>query len=235
MSNQRRDAELEKIIAPLIRYWQSSNEAWWVKNNQSQFVYVNSCMRNFMVIPSAFKIEGRYDGELPIAMHEFEAEFQAGDRWVEQQRERLTTLEIHKLGEDDFFQAWNCDKFPVIGEDGHALGVIVHNRPLDSFSLSRINKFRAPDFLTFTPPNDRYSIKEWEVIFYTCQSFTPKMIESAVGIPNRTVEDMLERIYKKSGTKNKRDFINYCMDHGFNNFIPQSIFQTSGSIIPSEY
>lgn len=233
MIDSRMDSEMEEIIKPLVRFWEGYNECWWVKNRHSQFVYVNGVLKNFLDIPEAFEMEGRYDGELPIAIHEFEPEFQRHDRQVGQLRERLTTLEIHQIGKESSFHIWYCDKFPVIGEQGDVLGVIAHNRPVDSFVVNRLKGVRAPSLLIFTPPDDMFTAREWDVIFYTCQLFTPKMIEAAAGIPLRTVEDILGRIYRKSGARNKHDFLDYCMTYGFNNFIPQSVFQFGeSSILP---
>ena len=231
MSDSRMDSEMEEIVKPLIRFWEGCNECWWVKNIKSQFFYANNFVKSFLNIPENFGMEGRYDGELPTAIHKFEAEFQDHDRKVGQLRERLTSLEIHRVGKDNTFRIWYCDKFPIIGEKGDVLGIIAHNRPVDSFSLSRLKGIKTPSLLIFTPPDDLFTPKEWEVIFYTCQLYTPKMIEAAVGIPHRTVEDILGRIYSKSGVKNKRDLIDYCMDHGFNNFIPQSVFQSCESLL----
>ncbi|KQN63026.1 PAS domain-containing protein [Erwinia sp. Leaf53] len=232
MSYKDRDTEIESIIAPLTRYWEGSNESWWVKNNKSQFVYANKEIKRFLTIPEGFNLEGRYDGELPVAIHEFEPEFQAHDRKVEEYRDRMTSIEIHKIGNDDFFQPWYCDKFPIIGRSGEVLGIIAHNRPVDSIAITRLKKIKIPTSLIFTPPDNIFTLKEWEVIFYTCQSFTPKMIERAIGVSNRTVEDTLCRIYKKAGVGNKRGLLDYCIENGFNNFIPQSIFKTCESIIP---
>ncbi|MEN5016639.1 PAS domain-containing protein [Erwinia sp. Eh17-17] len=234
MDVKKKDAKIERIIKPLIRFWEGSNEPWIVKNNTSQFVYANKRMHDFIGLPKAFRMEGRYDGELPLAMHEFEPQFQAHDRRVEKVKDRVTSVEVHEFDRRDFLQAWYSEKFPIIDDDGTPLGVIAHCRPVESLFITRLSKIKIPTSLMFTPPTDVYTEKEWEVIFYTCQSFTPKMIEKAIGIPNRTVEDTLSRIYRKSGVGNKRGLIDYCIEHGFNNFIPQSIFQSSDSIMPFE-
>ena len=231
MAYSKEDSRLESIIRPLIPFWERSNESWWVKSNKSEFVYVNPHLKDFLLIPNDFEVEGRFDGELPIAIHEFEPQFQAHDRKVEQAGDRVTSIEIHKVGNNDFFQPWYCDKFPVFDESGTALGIIVHNRPVESIFITRLSKIKIPTSLIFTPPGELFTEKEWEVIFYTCQSFTPKMIEKAIAIPHRTVEDTLCRIYKKSGVGNKRGLIDYCIEHGFNNFVPQSIFQGSDSLV----
>ncbi|MTD27246.1 helix-turn-helix transcriptional regulator [Erwinia sorbitola] len=232
MKQKELDRKIEKIITPLVRFWEGSNEPWLVKNNLSQFVYANKRMYNFIGLSKEFKIEGRYDGELPLAMHEFEPAFQSHDRMVEKVKDRVTSVEIHEFDKQDFLQPWYSEKFPIIDEDGTPLGVIAHCRPVESIFITRLSKIKIPTSLVFTPPTELFTDKEWEIIFYTCQLFTPKMIEAAIGVSNRTVEDTLCRIYKKAGVGNKRGLIDYCIEMGFNNFIPQSIFQQCDSIIP---
>jgi len=234
MCQKVKDSKIQQIINPFIRFWEGSSEPWIVKNNLSQFVYSNVRMKNFIGLPKGFNMEGLYDGELPLAIHEFEPQFQAHDRKVESVKDRVTSVEVHQFDQLDYLQPWYSEKFPILDEDGTPLGVIVHCRPVESVFITRLAKIKIPTSLMFTPPTELFTDKEWQIIFYTCQSFTPKMIEAAIGIPNRTVEDTLCRIYKKSGVGNKRGLIDYCIEHGFNNFIPQSIFQSSDSIMPFE-
>lgn len=232
MDQHEINREIEHIIAPLICFWEISSEPWVVKNNLSQFVYANHRMHNFIGLPTGFNMEGLYDGELPLAMHEFEPQFQAHDRKVEQDKDRVTSVEVHQFDRKEYLQPWYSEKFPILASDGTSIGVIAHCRPVESIFITRLSKIKIPTSLMFTPPSELFSSKEWEVIFYICQQFTPKMIEAATGISNRTVEDMLSRIYKKSGVGNKRGLIDYCIEHGFNNFIPPSIFNGSDSILP---
>ena len=234
MSEAQRDSEIIRILKPFIQFWEGSNEPWWVKNNQSRFVYANRRLRNFITLPTGYDIEGRFDGELPSPVHEFEVQFQAHDRMVEKARERISSIGIQKYDGLDYLQPWYTEKVPLMNESGDVLGVICHGRPVEAMFITRLAKIKMPTSLVFNPPTGLFTDREWEIIFYTCQLFTPKMIERAIGVSNRTIEDMLGRIYKKADVGNKRGLIDYCIENGFNNFIPQSIFKTCESIIPFE-
>lgn len=232
MDDNKMDCEILRIIKPFVSFWEKSNEPWWVKNDKSQFVYANKRFNDFVCLPEGYDPVGRFDGELPVAISEFEAPFQAHDQMVQRVRDRVTLVVIQKFNRLDYLQPWYTDKIPLMDEAGNVLGVIPHSRPVEAIFMTRLSKIKMPTTLVFTPPSELFSEREWEVIFYTCQSFTPKMIEKAIGVSNRTVEDILSRIYKKSGVGNKRGLIDYCIDSGFNNFIPQSVFQKSESIMP---
>lgn len=235
MDDRKKDAEILRIIKPFINFWENSSEPWWVKNSKSQLVYANKRFNDFVCLPEGYDPVGRYDGELPVAISEFEAQFQAHDRMVEKARDRITSVVIQKFNRQDYLQPWYAEKTPLMDEEGNVLGVIPHSRPVEAIFLTRLSKIKMPTTLVFTPPSELFTEKEWEVVFYTCQFFTPKMIEKAIGISNRTVEDILSRIYKKSGVANKRALIDYCIEQGFNNFIPQSIFQQCDSIMPLDF
>lgn len=232
MNEAQRDSDIIRILKPFIQFWEGSNEPWWVKNNQSRFVYANRRLINLLSLPDLYDIDGRFDGELPSPIHEFEIQIHAHDRMVEKERERISSIGIQKYNHLDYLQPWYSEKVPLMNESGEVLGVICHARPVEAIFLTRLAKIKMPTTLVFNPPNGLFTDKEWEIIFYTCQLFTPKMIERAIGVSNRTVEDTLGRIYKKADVGNKRGLIDYCIENGFNNFIPQSIFKTCESIIP---
>lgn len=234
MNKEKKDSEILRVIKPLVKFWENSREPWWVKNSESQFVYANKKLCEFLGLPEGYNPEGRYDGELPVAISEFEAQFQHHDRMVEKVRDRVTSIVIHKFNGLDYLQPYYADKIPLMDEKGNVLGVIPHCRPVESVFITRLSKIKMPTSLVFTPPSNQFTEKEWDIIFYTCQSFTPKMIEKALGVSSRTVEDILCRIYKKSGVGNKRGLIDYCIEQGFNNFIPKNIFQQCETIMPFE-
>lgn len=226
MEQVERDSQILNIIRPFIQFWEGSDEPWWVKNNLSRFVYANRRLHKFICLPAGYNVEGRFDGELPSPVHECEQQFQAHDRMVERARERIASIGVQKFDGLDYLQAWYTEKIPLMNESGEVLGVICHGRPVERICLTRLKDIKTPSRLVFDPPKDFFNDKEWEIIFYTCQLYTPKMIEEAIVIPYRTVEDILSRIYKKAGVSNKRGLIDYCIENGFDNFIPQSILRS---------
>lgn len=232
LNSEDRDSEILRVVKTFIYYWEQSREPWWVKNSNSQIVYANASMKSFIGLPEGFDIEGRYDHELPVELHRFASQFRQHDRQVLREKERSTSLQIQRFNRKDYLEAWYTEKYPLFGEKGDIIGVIPHFRPVESIFVSRLANIKTPSSLMFNAPSKIFTEKEWQVIFYTCQFFTPKMIGKAINISHRTVEDILCRIYKKTGVGNKRGLIDYCIEHGFNNFIPPGIFQTCDSIMP---
>lgn len=232
MHNTQQDSEILRVIKTCLYYWEQSREPWWVKNSRSQIVYANAKMKRFIGLPEGFDIEGRYDNELPVELHQFAPQFRQHDLKVLEEKERITTLQIQRFDRKDYLEAWYTEKYPLFGENGDIIGVIPHFRPVEAMFVSRLSNMKVPGSLIFNPPSELFNEKEWQVIFYTCQFFTPKMIEKAIHISHRTVEDILCRIYKKTGVGNKRGLIDYCHEHGFNTFVPPGVFHTCDSIMP---
>ncbi|EPN4673101.1 TPA: helix-turn-helix transcriptional regulator, partial [Yersinia enterocolitica] len=48
-------------------------------------------------------------------------------------------------------------------------------------------------------------------------------------LSSRTVSNITQSVYRKSGVSNKRQIVDYCYENKINNYIPQSFFEYSGS------
>lgn len=57
----------------------SSNDIWGIKDYESRFIYTNQAFREFLNIPTRFKIEGKRDEHLPTPISEFAPELQKQD------------------------------------------------------------------------------------------------------------------------------------------------------------
>ncbi|AHM76485.1 helix-turn-helix transcriptional regulator [Yersinia hibernica] len=223
------DKNLLKQIEVLIRFWGGSSEPWGVKDNQSRFVYANRRVNKLFNISDQYCLEGRLDGEIPTPAAEFQKEFQAHDRKVELLQDRVTSVDIQLYDGHSYFTPYFCDKYPLIDENGISQGIIFHSRPVTDTILSRLSKIKIPTTLIFTPPSDLFSKREWEVLFYILHSFSSAEISKKLHLSPRTVDNIIQSIYRKSDVSNKRQMIDYCYENKINNYVPQSFFECSGS------
>ncbi|WP_145601060.1 helix-turn-helix transcriptional regulator [Yersinia frederiksenii] len=213
----------------LIPFWENSSEAWGVKDNKSIFVYANDRFGELLGLPDEYNVEGRLDGELPAPTAEFQAEFQEHDRQAILSQERATTIEIHAFERHSYFQPNFCDKYPLIDENGISQGTIFHVRPVDDIILTHLNKIKVPTSLIFTPPSDLFTKREWEVLFYILHAFSSNEIAEKLHLSRRTVNNVIQNIYRKSGVTSKKQIIEYCYENKIHNYVPQSFFEYSGS------
>ncbi|AHM76484.1 helix-turn-helix transcriptional regulator [Yersinia hibernica] len=223
------ESSLLNSLKMLIRFWEHSTEPWGVKDSNSRYVYANNRLHRLLALPSNYSMEGRLDGELPTPISEFQLEFQEHDRKVELLQDRITSVEIHAWDGRSYFQPYFVDKYPLIDENGISRGVICHGRPVEDIILTHLNKIKVPKSLIFTPPSDLFSKREWEVLFYVIHSFSSVEIAEKLHLSSRTVCNIIQKIYNKTGVTSKRQVIEYCYENKINNYIPQSFFEYSGS------
>ncbi|HDL8278675.1 TPA: helix-turn-helix transcriptional regulator, partial [Yersinia enterocolitica] len=165
----------------------------------------------------------------PTPMADFQDKWQEHDRKVELLQDRITTAEIHVWDGSSHLQPYLCDKYPLIDKNGVSQGVICHVRPVQDMILAHLNKIKTPTSLIFTPPSKLFTKREWEVLFYILHSFSSKDIAKKLHLSSRTVSNITQSVYRKSGVSNKRQIVDYCYENKINNYIPQSFFEYSGS------
>ena len=213
----------------LISFWQDSAEPWGAKDHLSRFIYANPRYHKLLALPAHFSIEGRLDGELPAPTAEFQAAFQLHDRKVEMLQDRITSVEIHPFEGHTYFQPWFFDKYPLLDKTGISRGTIFHGRPVEHITLTHLSKIKTPTSLVFSPPSDMFTTREWEVLFYVLHGFSSIDTAQKLHLSPRTICNITQSIYKKSGVCNRRSIIEYCHEKEIGNYVPQSFFEHSGS------
>ncbi|HHL2561773.1 TPA: helix-turn-helix transcriptional regulator [Yersinia enterocolitica] len=223
------EESLFNSLKMLIRFWECSSEPWGVKDNQSRYVYANKRLHRLLALPDKFNMEGRTDGELPSQMSEFQTEYQEHDRKVKLLQDRITSVEIQAWDGGACFYPYFVDKYPLIDEHGVSQGVICHGRPVEDVILTHLNKIKIPISLILTPPSELFSKREWEVLFYVLHSFLSVEIAKKLHLSSRTVDNVTQKIYKKTGVSSRQQIVDYCYENKINNYVPQSFFEYSGS------
>lgn len=223
------EESLFNSLEMLIRFWECSSEPWGVKDAQSRYVYANKILYRLLALPDKFSMEGRTDGELPNPIAEFELDFQEHDRKVKLLQDRITSVEIHAWDGHSYCQPYFFDKYPLIDEHGVSQGVICHGRPVEDVMLTHLNKIKVPISLILTPPSDLFSKREWEVLFYVLHSFSSMEIAKKLHLSSITIDNITQKIYKKTGGGSRQQLVEYCNENKIKNYIPQSFFEYSGS------
>ncbi|WP_227729569.1 helix-turn-helix transcriptional regulator [Yersinia proxima] len=223
------DETLKNQLEILIRFWEHSSEPWGARDNQSRFIYSNPRNHKLLGLPVQYNLEGRFDGEMPTPMAEFQDQWQEHDRKVELLQDRITTVEIHVWDGSSQLRPYLCDKFQLIDKHGFSQGVVCHVRPVQDMVLAHLNKIKVPTSLIFTPPSDLFTKREWEVLFYILHSYSSKDIARKIHLSPRTVSNIIQGIYRKVGVSNKQQMVDYCYENKINNYVPQSFFEYSKS------
>lgn len=81
------------------------------------------------------------------------------------------------------------------------------------------------------PPNDLFSKRELEVIFWVQQRLTSKEIAIRLDISRQTVEGHLKSIYRKADIHSIFQLIEYCKHTGLDSYIPADFIRKGVQII----
>lgn len=110
------------------------------------------------------------------------------------------------------------------------IGTICHARPFDFASTLECVDGVAPRPATFEP-GERFTQREWEIIFFTLHGLTAKDVARRLEISNRTVENRLRVIFNKSGAHSSRELAMYCRENGTDRYIPPSLLSLSSHVL----
>ncbi|AWK41803.1 PAS domain-containing protein [Photorhabdus laumondii subsp. laumondii] len=210
------------VISPqIINTMEQSNEPWGIKDKNSCFIYVNQACKHLQNISSSFDYEGLYEYELPWDGAEFAKEYMLHDQKVMEQEKRICSLETHLFGKEQILSSYFLAKYPLYHENGSCMGVIYHGWQAQDFSFTRLFRGKLPANIMFQPPTDRFTQREWDVIFLILHKYTNKQIGIMLNISYRTVENHISRICKRIGLHSSRQLEEYCRTNDYDLYVPK--------------
>ncbi|MEA9444466.1 helix-turn-helix transcriptional regulator [Candidatus Fukatsuia symbiotica] len=158
--------------------------------------------------------------------------FQEHDRNVIERQENLASLDIYPYGSEEIIQPYICEKFPLRSEDREKIGIIFQiKKPLFLTPLICCSKKQSPKSLVSYPPDDSFTNRELEVIFFSIQRKSSKEIGKILSLSYRTIENMLRVIYQKAGVHFLGQFIEFCEATGFNRYIPPRLLCSGSQLL----
>lgn len=191
-----------------------------LKDLDGKFIYANDAYLRFIGVSAGTQIEGKLeDSIIPDNIFSPGADFSYDDhtfnstygKKVSIVRESART----KLGGYDFYL---FDKAPVFIE-GVLSAYLVTGRKNFIFSLSDFYNKKVPSEVKTTLPNDLFTDREWDVIFFLQQNLNRDQIAGLLDMSPVTVKNHINHIYKKSGAKNSNELIEFCSKCDLLNFI----------------
>ncbi|TKI08276.1 helix-turn-helix transcriptional regulator [Martelella alba] len=210
---------------PLIALMEHSTIPWAIKSNDSRFVYINEPCKDFFNIPAGFDFEGRLDEEFPTPWSEMAPEYQAHDRKAEASKEGAEIITTSYFGRDAILEPWYCPKFPLYNRTGDVIGSIFYGKRFNFLSVCDFFNSLKPSVLTLSPPDDTFTEKELDVIFYVLQKLSAKDIALRLCLSHRTVENRLNTIYGKINVNSAKELIEYCHHSGLNCYVPKKLLR----------
>lgn len=189
----------------------------------TRFIYANLALAKLVGLRSPDSIIGRLDDEIPASLFDNEV---CAKLWQEQVKHVVSTqskislLEVHP-GSVDY--PYISKKMPFYNEDNECIGMTGSVRYLEVFSPNDFIKGRMPGSLLLTKPDDFYTEKECEIVFFKLQGMSSKEIGNILYLSPRTVENRLASMYFKAGINHLDDFRQFCEDRSLHRYLPNRL------------
>lgn len=210
----------------LISYMESSNDYWYMKDNDSRYVYINGCAMHYASLPKNFNFEGKLDSECPAYWSDFADILQAFDKKVIDTKQPIPTLfNLMYDGKEKLIQSFVGEVTPLI-INGKSAGVIGRGKKLEIYSMHHLAYNQCADVVSFGNPSELFSDREFDVVFYAIQSLSTKEIARRLNLSPNTVKKHLQTVYEKIGISFLNQLIEYCRSKGYDKYAPSRFLNT---------
>ncbi|HGJ5854438.1 helix-turn-helix transcriptional regulator [Arsenophonus nasoniae] len=115
---------------------------------------------------------------------------------------------------------WQFHFLPLFGHDNEYIGTFFHAHEFLFLSPMEYVEGRQPYSVTTEKPNERFTAKEWEVLFLALHRLSSKEIARRLNIGTITVGHHLNIIYEKADVHSACQLRAFCKSKGFERYIP---------------
>ncbi|NDK99717.1 helix-turn-helix transcriptional regulator [Photorhabdus bodei] len=223
--------EVPFITRQLTHIWDRSPDPWFVKDKESRFIYANTKFIKVIKLPENFNIIGYSVDELPIPVNGFAHHFKEHDRRVLECMQKVCSVGTYPQGNGRPPKSYFCEKYPLMSEDNHCIGIISHARELEHFTVYHYIKDNIPTSASLRPPNDLLNEKEWMVIFLFCCGMNNNETSIEMNVSCHSVEKHFESIYQKLSVSSLTELRLLCKEKGYDLYVPSRYFLSIGHFI----
>ncbi|MFS2223143.1 LuxR C-terminal-related transcriptional regulator [Pantoea sp. B65] len=223
--NLHSQPDTSNIIIPemLTRPLDLLPDPYCVRTPDGRFLYANLALAKLAGLKSAYEIIDRFDYEIPSLLFEDENTLKAWrtqDRNILENRKPLAMLDIHPHAVDS---PLICRKVPFYNNNNDCVGAFCTIKYLEVFSPNDFVRGRLPGSLLLNRPDDFFTEKECEIIFFKLQGMSSKDIGNILYLSPRTIENRLANMYTKAGVNHLDDFREFCEARSLHRYLPQRL------------
>lgn len=218
----------------LISFIKNSTNQWCIKDKESRYIFVNDKAFDTFQFPKKFDYEGRSDKEVPTKIcEELWPDFINHDKKVISENRMIRSIDIHFYGKGNICNPIPrlSEKAPLYDNENNIIGVVCSGRRLEVptllYYMYRLNR----KTIQIDAPNDLFTKRELEIIFWAQQRLGAKEIAKRLDISTKTVEVHLTNIYSKADVHNNIQLIEYCKHTGLDRYIPLDFIKKGTQII----
>jgi len=210
---------------------EKSDQFWVIKDTESRFVYMTTVARYYCDLPADFNVEGLLDSECPAAWSEQAPAIQHNDNVVRTTGKTKSTLNTFTYGgREKRIQPFIGDVFPIY-KDKKCIGTVAYLKKLEFYSMHHLIRGEYPAQLVLSKPDDMFTDREFDVVFFILQSLKPKEIARQLNLSHRTVSNKIHLMYQKAGVNNLSEFKQFCFIKGYDRFAPTKFINPQPFIV----
>lgn len=223
-----------EIPLQLMLLWENSDEAWGFKDLDSRYLHANIPFFELLNLRPKFRIKGLSDDELPhLSFAKFSSEFREQEQLAAITKKRVSSIEINYFGREQKLQPYFFDKFPLLNKKNECLGIIFHGKKMDFLTGEQYVEQELPIRLLVEKPNDFFTDKEFDMVFFLLQNANNKTIAQRLMLAEQEVEDYRRNIYHKVQCDSFYDFKKFCQNNGYSHYVPQKFLEPRSITIPN--
>ena len=192
-----------------------------IQTYEGFILYANPALAKLCGLRSPREMIEKKDTEIPSRLyenHDSLASWHLQDKKITEERESLSTIEIHP---ESATSPYLMQKKPFYDNEGKCVAVFCTGKYLEVFIPNEIFRSKLSGSLLLTKPSQLFTEKECEIIFCKLQGMSSKETGQALSLSHRTVENRLANMYDKAGVNNFHEFRHYCETLNFHYYLPQ--------------
>lgn len=145
----------------------------------------------------------------------------------------MVSISIHHYGKGNTGELvpHYVEKVPLYDDENKIIGIVTNGRRLEVptllYYMNRLNR----KIIKIDAPNDVFTKRELEVIFWAQQRMSVKEIAKRLNISPNTAYVHLMNIYYKADVHNILQLIDYCRDVGLDKYIPLDFIRKGVQLI----
>ncbi|WP_413727924.1 PAS domain-containing protein [Sodalis sp. RH19] len=200
-----------------------------IRDLSARLIYCNQAAADLLGAKSPADIIGKYDCEIDnnlFAVDGVVDEFDNQYKRVIKTQEQFSTLELHPHAVD---YPYIFRKMPFYNDNHECVGMFGYNIELTVYSLNDYVKGHMPGSLLLNKPDDTFTERECEIMFYRLQGLKSKEAAERLNLSLNTFNNYMQRIYIKARVTDIGELREFCEKHRYNRYLPKR-FLTRESI-----
>lgn len=182
-----------------------------LKDIDGKFIFANAAYLRFIGVPLDTPIEGETEDNI-FADTVFSpgADFTYDDAdFRKNYGAKITIVRESARTIHGGYEFYLFDRSPVFIEDVLSAYLIIGRKQF-IFSLSDFYRNKTPSEVKTTLPNELFTDREWDVLFFLQQNLNREQIAGYLDMSPITVKNHINHIYKKTLSRNSMELIDFC-------------------------